>query len=60
MGIQDFCETAMVECHGTGTPVGDPLEVNAVIRVFGDKGIYIGSVRHLVPVVCLTRAGLNP
>lgn len=46
-GIEDYGETVMVECHGTGTPVGDPLEVNAVARVFGpsQKGIFIGSVK---------------
>lgn len=32
------------KCHGTGTPTGDPLEVAAVGRVFGEKGVYIGSV----------------
>ena len=45
-GITDFEATAMVECHGTGTPVGDPLECNAVARVFGGgSGVYIGSVK---------------
>ena len=44
-GIKDYSQTAMVECHGTGTPVGDPLEVNAIARVFGAKGILIGSVK---------------
>ncbi|KID94120.1 Beta-ketoacyl synthase, partial [Metarhizium majus ARSEF 297] len=44
-GITDFGETAMVECHGTGTPIGDPIEANAVARVFGDRGVYIGSVK---------------
>lgn len=46
-GITDFGATAMVECHGTGTPVGDPLECNAVARVFGsgDSGVYIESVQ---------------
>ena len=29
-----YNETAYVECHGTGTPVGDPIEVEAVSRVF--------------------------
>ncbi|KAI8944142.1 hypothetical protein F4801DRAFT_600379 [Xylaria longipes] len=39
-------ETAMVECHGTGTPVGDPVEATSVGNVFGgQKGIYIGSVK---------------
>ncbi|KAE8413499.1 hypothetical protein BDV36DRAFT_304027 [Aspergillus pseudocaelatus] len=44
-GITDYTETAMVECHGTGTPTGDPIEARAVARVFGDKGVYIGSVK---------------
>lgn len=41
--------TAYFECHGTGTPVGDPLEVEAIGRVFAQKKtaespLYIGSV----------------
>ncbi|KAF4976126.1 hypothetical protein FZEAL_7145 [Fusarium zealandicum] len=44
-GISDLSKTAFVECHGTGTPVGDPIETNAVARVFGDAGVYIGSVK---------------
>jgi len=43
--IEDYSQTAMIECHGTGTPVGDPLEVGAVARIFGEKGILIGSVK---------------
>ncbi|KAI1743043.1 hypothetical protein F4680DRAFT_445514 [Xylaria scruposa] len=43
--ISDFGETAMVECHGTGTPTGDPIETKAVARVFGQTGVYIGSVK---------------
>ncbi|RDL41466.1 uncharacterized protein BP5553_01445 [Venustampulla echinocandica] len=35
-GIDDFSRTAMVECHGTGTPVGNRLEAGAVARVFGN------------------------
>jgi acyl transferase domain-containing protein len=27
----------MVKYHGTGTPVGDPLEVNAITNVFREK-----------------------
>ncbi|KAK6956533.1 hypothetical protein Daesc_001811 [Daldinia eschscholtzii] len=38
-------ETAFVECHGTGTSVGDPIETSAVGEVFGDSGVYIGSVK---------------
>ncbi|OLN85402.1 Lovastatin diketide synthase LovF 14, partial [Colletotrichum chlorophyti] len=41
-------DTCFVELHGTGTPVGDPIEARAVGRVFG-KGnkhrTYIGSVK---------------
>ncbi|KAI1761562.1 fatty acid synthase S-acetyltransferase [Hypoxylon sp. FL1150] len=44
-GITDFSQTAMVECHGTGTPTGDPIEAKAVARVFGESGVYIGSVK---------------
>ena len=43
--ITDFSQTAFVECHGTGTSVGDPIEANAVARVFGDSGVYIGSIK---------------
>ncbi|KAK7718985.1 Type I Iterative PKS [Diaporthe eres] len=42
-GITDLSRTAMVECHGTGTAVGDPIEALAVANVFGDHGVYIGS-----------------
>ncbi|KAK5996166.1 Highly reducing polyketide synthase gloL [Cladobotryum mycophilum] len=37
--------TAYVECHGTGTAVGDPAETTAVGRVFGRDGVHIGSVK---------------
>ncbi|SPJ72405.1 related to polyketide synthase [Fusarium torulosum] len=45
-GISDVHATAFVECHGTGTPIGDPIETRAVASVFGgEKGVYIGSVK---------------
>ena len=44
-GIRDFSETAMIECHGTGTATGDPVEAGAVASVFGEQGVYIGSVK---------------
>ena len=44
-GITDFSKTGFVECHGTGTPVGDPIETRAVGRVFGESGVYIGSIK---------------
>jgi acyl transferase domain-containing protein len=40
----DPSQTAMVECHGTGTAVGDAIEAGAVARVFGEKGVYLGAV----------------
>lgn len=43
-GLKDFSQTAFIECHGTGTAIGDPLETRAVANVFGGSGIYIGSV----------------
>lgn len=42
-GIKDFSQTAFVECHGTGTQAGDPLETIAVAKVFGEKGVLITS-----------------
>ena len=54
-----YASTGYFECHGTGTPVGDPLEVAAIRRVFGDhtaanKPMLIGSIKtnlgHSEPV----------
>lgn len=42
-------DTDYVECHGTGTAVGDPMEVEGLSRVFQ------GSDRHyplLIGAVC--------
>ncbi|KAK5657863.1 hypothetical protein OQA88_2411 [Cercophora sp. LCS_1] len=42
----DLSETKVVELHGTGTPVGDPLETTAIAACFGgDEPVYIGSVK---------------
>lgn len=42
--------TGYAEAHGTGTPVGDPIEVSAIGRVFSpgrkDDPLLIGSVSH--------------
>ncbi|KAF2462795.1 polyketide synthase [Lindgomyces ingoldianus] len=41
--------TGYFECHGTGTPVGDPIEVAAIGKVFGkdrpDTSLLIGSIK---------------
>lgn len=46
----DVDQTAYVECHGTGTPAGDPKESFAVSQAFcedrdADKPIFIGSIK---------------
>ena len=43
-GITNLSQTAVVECHGTGTAVGDPLEAEAVAKCFGENGMIITSV----------------
>lgn len=43
--ITEFAETGFFECHGTGTRTGDPIETTAVANLFGEQGIYIGSVK---------------
>jgi acyl transferase domain-containing protein len=45
----DPASIGYVECHGTGTPLGDPIEFDALTRVFGTGGgprsCAIGSVK---------------
>jgi acyl transferase domain-containing protein len=44
--INRFTDTPFVECHGTGTQTGDPLELEAIGKLFGgDKEVHIGSIK---------------
>lgn len=48
-GISDLSSTTYIECHGTGTQAGDPLEVKGVSAVFAatrtlHEPLIIGSV----------------
>lgn len=49
-GISDLTATSYLECHGTGTQAGDPVEAAGVASVFSttrraDDPLIIGSVR---------------
>lgn len=44
-------DTTYFECHGTGTPVGDPIEISAIGNVFSsaqrtdDEPLLVGSIK---------------
>ncbi|KAJ5137885.1 reducing type I polyketide synthase [Penicillium atrosanguineum] len=49
-GIKDFNNTQYLECHGTGTPAGDPIEVKGAASVFAStrelgQDLVIGSIK---------------
>lgn len=39
----DMSETGYFECHGTGTPVGDPLELSAIASTLGAARLQAGK-----------------
>ncbi|KAI1103421.1 thiolase-like protein [Jackrogersella minutella] len=53
-----FADTEYVEFHGTGTAIGDPIEVDAVRRCFAPRDgppLIIGAVsRPCPPIPCNT------
>ncbi len=70
----DPATVSLVECHATGTPVGDATEVRGMARVFADRAdLAIGSVKSnfghplaaagiagLLKVVGALQAGVRP
>ncbi|KAB8293815.1 hypothetical protein EYC80_009297 [Monilinia laxa] len=49
-GITNLNDTTYLECHGTGTQAGDPIEVEGAAAVFSatrstDKPLIIGSIK---------------
>lgn len=52
-GGLDFSQTRYFEAHGTGTPVGDPIEASAIASVFNvhrsrEEPLFIGAVKSNV------------
>ncbi|KAL6230969.1 hypothetical protein BDW75DRAFT_248240 [Aspergillus navahoensis] len=44
-GIEAIEQTALFECHGTATTVGDTVEASVVAKIFGGHGTWIGAVK---------------
>ena len=61
----DPTQTAFVECHGTGTSKGDPIEARSIASAFRsssleiDDPLYIGSVKSNFGEFVITPAALD-
>ena len=47
-GNMDVALVDYVECHGTGTALGDATELESVVKFFGENRLPIGSVKSLL------------
>lgn len=41
-------DISYIECHGTGTPLGDPIELKALNAVFNTEDVFVGSIKSKV------------
>ena len=55
----DPSETAMVQAHGTGTKIDNPVEVKAIVSCLGNGGLYLGAVGEIDPEVFWTRKRID-
>ena len=41
-------DVSYIECHGTGTKLGDPIEIEGLNNVFGNQELVIGSIKSQI------------
>jgi acyl transferase domain-containing protein len=65
-GYHDASDVSYVAVHGTGTPLGDPIEVGALAHVLAQYGsaavsrVALGSVKVLSAIsVCVQHCSLH-
>jgi polyketide synthase PksN len=55
----DPSSVGMIECHGTGTPLGDPIEIQALKKAFSELYKKLGKAPPSKPHIGLTSAKSN-